>query len=147
MSTPPQRTAPATLTGHMEPTRRPYTTQPAPAGQQARGHHPDRNGQPARQSPRPARRSGPRTTTLHPPAPPPATPQPQPQRPRNSGAPAPAPQPRSRPRRPATTRPRPGFSLKIIHIGGTDGAQLDAVQAAAIREVLQWLRDHPAQTP
>ncbi len=46
----------------------------------------------------------------------------------------------------AITRPRPRFSVRIIHVSGGEGAKLQAVQARAIREVLQWLHDHHAQT-
>ena len=46
----------------------------------------------------------------------------------------------------AITRPRPRFSVRIIYVSGAEGAKLQAVQARAIREVLQWLHDHPAQT-
>ena len=46
----------------------------------------------------------------------------------------------------ATARPRPRFCVRIIHVSGAEGAKLQAIQAHAIREVLQWLHDHPAQT-
>ncbi len=43
-------------------------------------------------------------------------------------------------------RPQPGFSSRIIRVGGIEGAKLEAIQTRAIREVLEWLQDHPPTT-
>src|SRR6266498_1009605 len=94
----------------------------------------------------PASRDGPRTSELHPPTPTTASPPPQPPPDGHSPASSPARQPHLRSGRAATPRPRPGFSVQIIHRSGAEGAKLQTVQAHAIREVLQWLQDHPAET-
>jgi hypothetical protein len=35
--------------------------------------------------------------------------------------------------------PPPGWSVEIVLLGGEEGRRLDALQAAAIKEVLGWL--------
>jgi hypothetical protein len=42
---------------------------------------------------------------------------------------------------PGSCRPRsrPAFRVEIVTVGGEEGRRLDEVQAAAIREVLEWL--------
>jgi len=46
--------------------------------------------------------------------------------------------------------PPPGWSVEIVLLGGEEGRRLDALQAAAIKEVLGWLhtqRQHQATNP
>ena len=46
--------------------------------------------------------------------------------------------------------PPPGWSVEIVQLGGEEGRRLDALQAAAIKEVLGWLhtqRQHQATNP
>ena len=130
----------------MKPPPRPPTPC-TPAGRQARDPGAGRTDQTAALPKQPARRAGPRTTKLHPSTPPTASSPPQPPRADGQSPASSSPrQPHSRSDRAATARPQPGFSVRIIHLSGAEGAKLQTVQAHAIREVLQWLHDHPAQT-
>jgi hypothetical protein len=43
--------------------------------------------------------------------------------------------------------PPPGWSVEIVLLGGEEGRRLDALQAAAIKEVLGWLHTQRQRQP
>jgi hypothetical protein len=57
--------------------------------------------------------------------------------------------PTDQPRRPVG-RPRtppPRVRIELVLVDGPEGRQLRQLQADAIREVLKWFADHPANPP
>jgi hypothetical protein len=46
-----------------------------------------------------------------------------------------------------TGGPPPGWSVEIVLLGGEEGRRLDALQAAAIKEVLGWLHSQRQRQP
>lgn len=51
-----------------------------------------------------------------------------------------------RPTTPKGRAPLPGFTVKIVCVGGPKGAKLESIQLQAIREVLQWLNNNPPRS-